>query len=350
MQIRWKSWMVMCSLLGGCAVDETVVGVTTEAVEVTPTPSVPPFERTVKSIVDEEVGPAIDPVTGERRYVGLSVVVIRNGSRYQFHYGEAVLGSGVKPNSRTFYSIASVTKTFVATQLALYARRNLLELDDTLDAHTSYALGGDRDQITLQELAMHHAGLPREIPGGNSPYRTGTYSGDFATLMGTLDDCAEGCGPPAPLTGQSSYSNYGYAVLGYVLSRKLSTSDTVQAGLNKSLLDPLGITETRSKDYITDSSCLAANTTCTYSDYGECTYVPACNMTFSARAAIGYYANGSTIQRAADEGWDQYVGAGAGTLWSTPNDMSKWLAYHMDSSSEVSSELRAILPATHRVR
>jgi CubicO group peptidase (beta-lactamase class C family) len=342
---------VACSLLGaGCVVDERVeLEEAAEAIEATPAPGVPPLERSVKSIVDDEVGPMWEGFTGRRRYAGVSVVVIRNGSRYQFHYGEAVLGSGVKPNANTLYAIGSVTKTFTATLLALADRRGLVDLEDLLDQHTTSPLGGDRDQITLQDLALHHAGLPKNPPGGVNAYHTGTYSGDMAALMDSLDDCADGCDAPVPLAEHGQYSNYGYAVLGHVLAKKLGAS-SVQAAFNTNLLTPLGMTDTRAKYYLTDSSCVAASDPCTYADYGECTYLPACNMTFSPRAAIGYYESGGLMLRPSDEGSDDNIKAGSGTLWSTPADMTKWLAYQMDSGSGASAELRGILTTTHAIR
>jgi CubicO group peptidase (beta-lactamase class C family) len=351
MKLQTPTWLLLCSTLGlGCALDDVDYNETAEALEVFPAPNLPPLQRTVKSIVDEEVGPVWEPLTGRRRYAGLSVIVIRNGTRYQFHYGEAVLGTGLKPTSNTLYAIGSVTKTFTATMLALADRRNLADRTDLLADHTTYPLGGDRDQITLQDLALHHSGLPRNPPGGQSAYHTGTYSGDFAALMGSLDDCSSSpCQAPVSLDDEGAYSNYGYAVLGHVLSRAFSHT-TVQSAFTSTLLNPLGMANTGSKSMFTESSCVAASDPCTYSDYGECTYLPACNMTFSARAAIGYYQSGPYMLRPSDEGSDDNIKAGSGTLWSTPTDMGKWLAYHMDSSSGASAELRAILPAVHAVR
>jgi CubicO group peptidase (beta-lactamase class C family) len=352
--MKWQTsigtWLAICSTLAGCAIDEEELG-ETESAEIVIGPTLPPLQRTVKSIVDEQVGPLWEAFTGKRRYAGLSVVVIRNGTRYQFHYGEAVLGSGVTPNASTYYAIGSVTKTFTASLLALYDRRGVVDLDDLLDDHTGYALGGDRDQITLEDLALHHSGLPRNPPGGEDAYQTGTYNGDFAALMGALDDCTSTpCEAPAALTDEGSYSNYGYAVLAHVLARKNSSSTTVQTALNTGLLDPLGMTSTRGKAHLTESSCVSSSDPCTYGDYGECTYLASCNNTFSPRAAIGYYQSGTWMFRAGDEGSDDNIKAGSGTLWSTPTDMGKWLAYHMDVNSSATTELRAILPTIHRVR
>jgi CubicO group peptidase (beta-lactamase class C family) len=345
--------VMLCTALGfGCAVDDLAYEESVEALEVFPDPGLPPVQRTIKSIVDEEVGPLYEPLTGKRRFAGLSVVVIRGGSRQQFHYGEAVLGTNVKPNSNTYYAIGSVTKTFTATMLAVADRRNVVDTADLLDEHTTYPLGGDRDQITLEDLALHHSGLQRDPPGGQSAYHTGTSSGDFTALMQSLDDCttAAPCGAPVPLEDEGSYSNYGYAVLGYVVARKLNYT-TVSSAFTGTLLNPLGMADTNYKLALTESSCVAASDPCTYADYGECTYLSACNGTFSSRAAIGYYESGGLMLRAGDEGSDDNIKAGSGTLWSTTTDMGKWLAYHMDSShSTANTELRAVRPMLHEER
>jgi CubicO group peptidase (beta-lactamase class C family) len=314
-------------------VDEAV-----SAIDVAPLPT---LERTVKSIVDEEVGPRTD-ASGHRNYVGLSVIVIKNGVRYRFHYGEAVLGSGLPATGTTYYGIGSITKTFTATLLALYDHRGVVSLGTKLVNVTSHPVASPRDQITLEQLATHHSGLVDQPPGGESAYHTGTYSGDMDKLMDTLGTCTteNPCNAPIPNTSSDVYSNYGYAVLGRVLSKRSSSTPSVQAALSAGVIDPLGLSDTDNKAHLTEDACVIG--TCAYADYGECTYSSSCNKTFSARAAIGYLEDQTT--RDSDEGSDDNIKAGSGVLWSTPYDMTDWLAYNMGIGNNVPQELQSILP------
>ncbi|HEU0031873.1 MAG TPA: serine hydrolase domain-containing protein [Kofleriaceae bacterium] len=334
-------------LASSCVIDEPEQSSeATSALDVTPTPT-PTVEETIKGIVDRAVGPRTD-TAGNRRFVGMSVIVIKDGIRHRYHYGEAVLGSGIAPDGNTLYAIGSVTKTFTATLLALYDHRNIVKLGTKLADVTSYTLAPGRDQITLEQLATHHSGLQEDPPGGEYAYRTGTYGGDMSKLMGTLGTCTDNpCNDPIPAGFPALYSNYGYAVLAHVLSRKYSSTASVQQALTAEVMGPLGLSDTSNKAHLTESACVVG--TCTYGDYGECTYAAACNKTFSARAAIGYQKD--QTMRDPDEGSDDNVKAGSGVVWSTPYDMTDWLAYNMGlGGSAVPQELQDILPVIQTVR
>jgi hypothetical protein len=114
--------LAFCSLitgLTGCAVEDDLAVSEVESLEIGLPTDLPPIGHTMKSIVDEAVG---DPLSssGRRRYVGLSVLVIKNGSKYTFNYGQAVHRSGGGPpvTADTLFAIGSVTKTFTATLLS----------------------------------------------------------------------------------------------------------------------------------------------------------------------------------------------------------------------------------------
>lgn len=346
---------ILVTILSACvALDEIEVGESATALQPSTSPT---LERSVKSIVDEQVGPATD-ASGKRRYAGISIAVIKNDARYHFHYGEAVRGSGQKPTSNTLYAIGSLTKTFTATMLALYDRRGTVDLTDRLDDHTGYPLEVPRTALTLEDLATHDSGLARNPPGGEAAYRSGTYAGDMRLLMETLDTCNNN--PCAP-RGDYEYSNYGFSVLAHVLAsggvgdprpivahrprrrRLVAAYPNVQSALNAQVISPLDMTSTSNKASLTEPSCVIG--TCAYGDYGECEYAATCHETFSSRAAIGYGPDHTT--RHHDEGSDDNVKAGSGVMWSTPADMLKWLAYNMDSNSGAPQEMRAILPTLH---
>jgi CubicO group peptidase (beta-lactamase class C family) len=161
-------------------------------------------------------------------------------------------------------------------------------------------------------------------------------------LMDTLGACTTDnpCNAPIPPTSTDSYSNYAFAVLGRVLSKKYSSTASVQQALTAEVMAPLGMDDTDNKAHITEDACVIGS--CTYGDYGECSYCSSCNGTFSARAAIGYLSDQTT--RDSDEGSDDNIKAGSGVLWSTPYDMTDWLAYNMGIGNNVPQEMQDILP------
>lgn len=96
------------------------------------------------------------------------IVGVRVGAAEQiFSYGETIRRSGRRPSPTTVFEIGSVTKTFTATLLALFAERGIVRLDDPLQAYvpgwvTVPSYGGR--QITLLDLATHTSGLPKNPP------------------------------------------------------------------------------------------------------------------------------------------------------------------------------------------
>ncbi len=291
---------------------------------------------------------------GANSYVGVSIVVIKDGKRHQFHYGEAVDGKGVKPNGDTYYAIGSVTKTFTGTLLAAFDIKKFVDMDDLLADHlgSSIHLHDGREHITLRHLGLHRSGLPKNPPGGANGYETGDYEGDMAALRESVRDCSESsCQEPIDDDEASIYSNWGFALLADILADAKGLR--IAGAFDTYLWNPIGMNDTGYKYSLRDPTCLAAGTTCNYDDYGNCTYVAACNDTFHRRAAVGYkLANGAPVRGGSEQGTgsNDYIKSGSGTAWSTPNDMSKWLAFHMDADGDQAAGTRAIAAAARRAR
>lgn len=337
--------LLLCSMLGlagtSHAAPVTAGKPPVQAGSTTPTPQID--MRAVVDRVMQRHTSATNP------YVGVSIVVIKDGVRHQYHYGEAVAGKGTRPNGDTYYAIGSVTKTFTGTLLALFDIKKYVDMDDLLSAHigNGVQLSGGRQHITLRHLGLHRSGLPKNPPGGANGYEKGDYESDMAALRKSVGDCtATTCVEPIDDDEDSIYSNWGFALLADILAD--AKDSRIAGAFGTHLWSPIGMNDTGYKYSLRDTSCLAPGTTCNYDDYGNCTYVAACNDTFHRRAAVGYkIVNGTPVRGGGEKGTgsNDYIKSGSGTVWSTPNDMTKWLAYHMDADGDQAPATRIVTAA-----
>jgi CubicO group peptidase (beta-lactamase class C family) len=115
------------------------------------------------------------------------------------------------------FPLASISKVFTSTLLALLVERRSIRLDSTLGELIDNRLPPPVAAITLEQLATHTSGLPR-LPAGllrdadpANPYA----HVDAAALLSYLRNTA----PGAIVDGRDSYeySNFGYALLGAAL-------------------------------------------------------------------------------------------------------------------------------------
>ena len=140
------------------------------------------------------------------------------------------------------FEIGSVTKVLIALLLADMCLRGEVALDEEVRALLPAGLkvpSADGKQVTLAHLATHTAGLPRLPPGLlepdealDDPYaRFGTrelYRSLAMTDIGTVGRF-------------SSYSNFGYGLLGHALSRRAGRS--LQRLLVERVLAPLDMAD-----------------------------------------------------------------------------------------------------------
>jgi CubicO group peptidase (beta-lactamase class C family) len=124
---------------------------------------------------------------------------------------EVALSKGADPLSRAAtFEIGSITKTFTGTLLACMADAGEVALDDPV---SRFLDAGPAGAITLEQLATHTSGLPRLAPNaleGADPSNPYAHY-DRAMLLAGLHACA-------PTPGPDEYSNFGFQVLGEVLS------------------------------------------------------------------------------------------------------------------------------------
>jgi len=209
---------------------------------------------------------------------------------------------------RTPFPIGSITKVFTTLVLADAAANGVVSLDTPLAAILPETPTDGAHPITLRHLASHTSGLPR-LPRGlrrqalrnrTDPYR------NFSTadLLAALEAAR-----PHPAPGQRvRYSNFGMALLGEALSR--------QSGIPYHRLvlewvaDPLGLRDTS-------------------------VAVPADH---DRRRAQSHSRRGHPVPD-----WDLGGMPGAGALWSTVNDLMRFMRAHLNPSATSMPEALAMV-------
>jgi serine-type D-Ala-D-Ala carboxypeptidase/endopeptidase len=137
------------------------------------------------------------------------------------------------------FHLGSIAKTFTALLLAQMIETNDVTLGDTVGDHLSMARGsGD---VRLLELATHTSGLPL-LPEPIASRGDACPEDPYSAV--TTDDMFEAAqlAQPGPKRGAFEYSNFGYALLGLVLSTAGGSS--FEDLLTRRVLDPLELRDT----------------------------------------------------------------------------------------------------------
>lgn len=101
----------------------------------------------------------------KHRLPGLAVAIYYQGKPYFLNFGFSHPGRRIRVTKNTLFDIASITKVFVSTALAVQVSRNRMQLSDPLLLHFPFLRNHPSAPVghfTLEQLATHTSGLPRE--------------------------------------------------------------------------------------------------------------------------------------------------------------------------------------------
>ena len=259
----------------------------------------------------KRVDNAIDAFKATRKFKGAVVVVIDHGVMRRFYYGTRD-SMGNTFNSSTPIAIASNTKTFVGTTLAIFDKYSSSIKRTTKIGTLVWSVNQSSPpyNATLGDLADYWSGLPRDMPTAPTT-RSGLYQ--------SLNQCASWNPACVAPEGTPGYSNYGFYVLGNILAGQQGYAKW--SDFNKHYVtEPLGMDET-----------------CTRSD--------SCHPNFSATHAEPFDDNGNEVSLPPIND----ITAPGGALWSTANDMGMWMLYNLGNIAATSDvrtqQLDAVLPA-----
>ena len=229
---------------------------------------------------------------------GIVVGLLDRGRTRVVSYAAPGSARSASLDRESVVEIGSITKTFTTTLLADMVVRGEVRLDDPVARYLPQTVRvpsrGGRE-ITLLDLATQSSGLPR-LPTNLAPKDPSNPYADYTVerLYAFLSSFEL----PRDIGTQYEYSNLGMGLLGHALA--LRAGQTYEALIRQRILEPLGMSNT------------------------AITLTPA----MRSRVATGHDAAGRPAEL-----WDGGALLAAGAIRSTMDDMLRYLAANMDTTS-----------------
>ncbi|WP_287748851.1 D-alanyl-D-alanine-carboxypeptidase/endopeptidase AmpH [Methylobacterium sp.] len=235
---------------------------------------------------------------------GLVLAVLHGDESLVLGFGETAPGSGIEPDGRSIVRLGSVSKVFATDLLASLVAGGRVRLADPLFRYAPAgvtvpaAKGGGRE-ISLLDLATHAAGLPRELPDpGISP---GSGGNPFSVFrLGYYWEWLAANGPAYPPGTRLLYSNAGFGLLGDALAR--AAGKPYGTLLEEAVTGPLSLRDT----------------------------VLALTEAQASRLMVGLGPLGKPDPNAPAPA----AMAASGGLYSTADDMVRWMRWHLADDQE----------------
>jgi D-alanyl-D-alanine-carboxypeptidase/D-alanyl-D-alanine-endopeptidase len=213
---------------------------------------------------------------------GMVLVVVRDNEVLIKGYGETSPGSGRTPDANSEFRLCSISKVFAGDLLTRLSAAGTVSLSDPLERyaprHVSVPQGSDGRPITLEDLALHTSGLPREVlpyPAKAPHFTFPSYATRWAWL------------PKQKLAADPGttalYSNVGFDLLGDALAT--ASGKSYAQLLHETLLQPLDMWDTT----LVPSKEQCARLMQPVKDEGPCT------ETLASGASSGVYSTGADM-------------------------------------------------------
>lgn len=175
---------------------------------------------------------ALDSAIAAGAAPGAVVAVSHQGRR--FVHGAGRLGQRLprRPDGRTIYDLASLSKVVALTSLVMNAvDEGRLELDAAVQQQVPEFTGPGKDAVTIRHLLTHTSGLP----AGRRLWREGTRREALALALATPLDTAPGT--------RTMYSDLGAIALGVAVERAIGRR--LDLAFQEQVAKPLGLRDTR---------------------------------------------------------------------------------------------------------
>jgi D-alanyl-D-alanine carboxypeptidase len=181
---------------------------------------------------------ALDSIRAGAALPGIqAAIVFPDGSTWTGQSGVGVIATAAPVTADTLFSVASITKTFVATLVLRLAGRGTIGLDDPLSRYLpSYP---NAAAITLRELLSHTSGIHDLF---TSPGMSDDILANPSRIW-TPQEVLARIGKPYFAPGKGYYySNTNYVLLGLVVEK--ATHKNLAALVREEFLTPLGLSHT----------------------------------------------------------------------------------------------------------
>jgi len=174
----------------------------------------------------------------------LMLGVIERGKTFTRGFGHVSATNSSPPDVVTEFEIGSITKVFTAITLAKMVEAGQVNLTDPISRFLPSGVTAPQKEgkeVTMENLATHTSGLPR-LPDNLWPTVTNS---DDPYINYTAKDLYAGLGSVklGSTPGKtSSYSNYGFGLLGHLLA--LKAGKPYEELVREAICVPLGLTNT----------------------------------------------------------------------------------------------------------
>lgn len=239
----------------------------------------------------------VEQVRAQFDVPGIAVAIVKDGQVVlERGYGLREIGKPERVDAHTLFAIASNTKAFTSAALSMLADEGKLKLDDRVIDHLPWFRMADpyvTREMRIRDLLAHRSGL--SLGAGDLLYwPTTSYSNEEVARR--LKD--------VPLKGgfraQYAYDNILFGVAQLVIEQ--ASGQSYQQFLQQRIFAPLGMDETRyNSDHLRPNDAVA-----------------------SGHAKADF----STLQPAPRMTWSNV--AGAGGLYSSVHDLSRWVRVQLD--------------------
>ncbi|MBW8807770.1 MAG: serine hydrolase [Lysobacter sp.] len=239
----------------------------------------------------------VDAVRKQFEVPGIAVAIVKDGRIVlERGYGLRELGKPEAVDAHTLFAIASNTKAFTSASLSMLADEGKLSLDDRVIDQLPWFRMSDpyvTREMRVRDLLAHRSGLG--LGAGDLLYWPGTdYSNEEVARRLAEVPLSGG------FRGQYAYDNILYGVAQLVIEK--ASGQSYREFLAQRIFKPLGMDETR---YNSDALRAGDNVA-------------------SGHAKADF----KDLQAAPRMTWSNV--AGAGGLYSSVHDMSKWMRVQLD--------------------
>jgi CubicO group peptidase (beta-lactamase class C family) len=212
----------------------------------------------------------------------------------------------------TLYRIASITKTFTGTAIMRLRDAGLLDLDDPAVAYlpelrNAVSPFAPIEAVTIRRMLSHESGLATEPPG--TDWAVPVYQGVPSLTLARAADIVL----KIPPNSAHKYSDLAYQLLGEIVTRVSGTA--YDQYLRESVLDPLAMP--------------------------AISFEPPLD-----RRATGYDWRG--VSDELDVAPAMSPVRAEGGLWSSLEDLAKWLSFQMSAYRDPLADSPVLAPATLR--